>query len=233
MAAPREGPASGMGVGALRSASARLRAAPGRDGGVRRAPSRDRPREDPRADHLIETELAGWPCRFYTTLGLFSPREIDAGTRLLIEELAPGPEDDCLDLGCGYGPIGCYLAYRAPRGNTLLVDRDFVAVEYAARNAAANGLANASAMLSNGLAQVGERRFDLIASNLPAKVGRELYTVFLEDAWDHLKPGGCFQAVLLRNLWPALRREAERVFGRVEKQREGPKHVVLLSRRRA
>ena len=220
------------GEGSRRSPSARLRAASGRPvvSPLHAAPP-DRDPADARTDQRIETELAGWPCHFVTTFGLFSPREIDAGTRLLVAQLAPEPDDDCLDLGCGYGPIGCYLAARAPRGRTLMVDRDFVAVDYALRNAAANGLTNADAMLSNGLAQVGDRRFDLIASNLPAKVGRELYTIFLEDAWSHLKPGGCFQAVLIRQLWPALRREAERVFGQVEKQREGPKHIVFRARR--
>ena len=113
-----------------------------------------------------------------------------------------------------------------------MVDRDFVAVDYAARNAAANGLANASAMLSNGLAQVGDREFDVIVSNLPAKVGRERYQNFMEDAHAHLAPGGSFWAVMIRQLWPALKREAERVFGNAEKVRLGAKHVVLRPRRR-
>lgn len=175
--------------------------------------------------------MAGRSFSFASTWGLFSPTELDAGTRLLLDCLDPRPEDDCLDLGCGYGPIGCYLAWRALRGRTLMVDRDFVAVDYAARNAAANGLDNAEAQLSNGLAQVGERQFDLIASNLPAKVGRELYRIFVEDAHAHLRPGGRFYAVMIRQLWPALRREAERVFGAAEKAAEGPRHVVLRATR--
>lgn len=175
--------------------------------------------------------LAGRTFRFASTWGLFSPTELDAGTRLLLDCLDPGPADDCLDLGCGYGPIGCYLAWRAPQGRTLMVDRDFVAVDYAARNAAANGLANAEAALSNGLAQVGDRRFDLIASNLPAKVGRELTRIFVEDAFAHLRSGGRFYAVMIRQLWPLLRREVERVGAVAEKAAEGPRHVVLRAQR--
>ncbi len=188
-------------------------------------------RPDLREDLVIETDLAGWPCRFVTTWGLFSPREIDAGTRMLIGCLEPRPDDDCLDLGCGYGPIGCFMAHKAQGGRTLMVDRDFVAVAYAVRNAAANGLTNASARLSNGLAQLDGQTFDLIASNLPAKVGRELYTILLEDAWAHLRSGGRFQAVFIRHLWPTLRREAQRVFGNVEKLREGSAYVVMAARR--
>lgn len=180
---------------------------------------------------MIRVRLADRDFVFASTWGLFSPTEVDAGTRLLLDGLDPAPTDDCLDLGCGYGPIGCYLAWRAPQGQTVMVDRDFVAVDYAARNAAANGLRNAEARLSNGLAQLGERRFDLIASNLPAKVGRDLYRIFVEDAFTHLRPGGRFFAVMIRQLWPALLREVERVGGVAEKLREGPRHVVLRATR--
>lgn len=218
--------------GSRRRPSAVLRRPAPRDGGpIGAARPAAAVGPDPRADLLIEAELAGRSFRFATTWGLFSPREIDAGTRMLVDCLDPRPDDDCLDLGCGYGPIGCVLAHLASQGRTLMVDRDFVAVDYAARNARANGLANASARLSNGLAQLEGEQFDLIASNLPAKVGRELYAILLEDAWAHLRPQGRFLAVFIRHLWPTLRREAQRVFGQAEKLREGPTYVVLGARR--
>ena len=45
-------------------------------------------------------------------------------------------------------------------------------------------------------------------------------------------PIGLAMAVMIRQLWPALKREAERVFGNAEKVRLGAKHVVLRARRR-
>ena len=136
-----------------------------------------------RRDLVIEAELRGRAFTFHSSWGLFSPREIDAGTRLLVERLEIGEADDCLDLGCGYGPIGLAMAAAAPRGRTLLVDRDLVALAYAEANARRNELTNVEVLGSNGLDAVPpERRFDLIASNLPAKVGRELLTLIVYDA---------------------------------------------------
>ncbi len=71
-----------------------------------------------------------------------------------------------------------------------MVDKDFVAVDYARRNAEMNGLRNCEAILSNGLGHVPEGiRFDNIASNLPAKVGNELFYVLFTDVRNRLKPG--------------------------------------------
>ncbi len=68
-----------------------------------------------RRDIVIDADLAGEQLELHSTWGLFSPREIDEGTRLLVERLQIGPADDCLDLGCGYGPIGLFMARRARR----------------------------------------------------------------------------------------------------------------------
>ena len=109
---------------------------------------------------------------FRSTWGIFSPREIDAGTDLLLRYIKPAEDAHIFDLGCGYGPIGLTLAKLAPKGETLLCDKDFMAVEYANRNAILNGVKNAQAILSNGFQHVERsRRFDIVVSNVPAKVG--------------------------------------------------------------
>jgi MscS family membrane protein len=63
-----------------------------------------------REDIVFGAELRGRSLVFHSTWGLFSPREIDEGTRLLLERVEVGVAADCLDLGCGYGPIGITLA---------------------------------------------------------------------------------------------------------------------------
>lgn len=175
----------------------------------------------------FEAELGPVRLRIQSAWGLFSPREIDAGTRLLLRYLRPAPADDCLDLGCGYGPIGLFLAASAPEGQTLMVDRDFVAVETARANAESNGLTNASAMLSDGFSALEGRRFHKIAANLPAKVGREMLALFIEDAHDHLRPEGELWVVIINGLRPLVKREMQRVFGHAEKVKQGPRHSVL------
>jgi 16S rRNA G1207 methylase RsmC len=175
-------------------------------------------------------ELSGQPLRFESTWGLFSPREIDAGTRLLLERITIAPHADCLDLGCGYGPIGLTLARCAPQGRTLLVDKDFVAVEFARRNIALNGLTNAEALLSNGFDHIDpQRRFDLIASNLPAKVGKELLSLWLHDARARLKPGGALYLVTINGLRQFIKRYLEDIFGHYDKLKQGSHYTVALA----
>jgi 16S rRNA (guanine1207-N2)-methyltransferase len=183
-----------------------------------------------RADVLFEQELCGRRFRFRTTWGLFSPRAIDEGTRLLVERLTIAADADCLDLGCGYGPIGLCMAHLAPQGRTLMLDKDFVAVDYANRNARDNGLANARARLSNGFEQVDPQlRFDVVASNLPAKVGKELLTVYLHDARSRLRPGGRLYLVTINGLRQFIKRNLQEVFDNYDKLKQGSAYTVALA----
>ena len=168
---------------------------------------------------------------FRSTWGLFSPREIDEGTRLLLEHIEVRSTDDCLDLGCGYGPIGLTLAALAPEGHTLMVDKDFVAVSYSNRNAERNGFGNARAELSNGFDQIDPSlRFDLIASNLPAKVGKEMLALYLHDALDRLRPAGRLYLVTINGLRQYMKRNLTEVFGNYEKLKQGAHYTVALAR---
>ncbi|QIK37873.1 methyltransferase [Caldichromatium japonicum] len=185
-----------------------------------------------RRDIEFSAELVGRRFVFRSTWGLFSPREIDEGTRLLLRHVEAKPADDCLDLGCGYGPIGLGLAALAPEGRTLLVDKDCVAVEYARRNIALNGLSNAEALLSNGFAQIEHgRRFDVIASNVPAKVGKELLAILLHDAHARLRPGGRLYLVTINGLRDYIKRNLLEVFSNYDKLKQGTHYTVALARR--
>lgn len=184
-----------------------------------------------RADIRFTAELGGRTLVLHSTWGLFSPREIDQGTRLLIEHLRVRPTDDCLDLGCGYGPIGLALAALAPQGRTLMVDKDFVAVRYSNDNAERNVIPNARAQLSNGFDQIDPAlRFDLIASNLPAKVGGEMISLYLHDARNRLRPGGRLYLVTINGLRHYLKRNLLQVFGNYEKLKQGARYTLALSR---
>ncbi len=127
----------------------------------------------------IDDDLQGEPLKFETTFGVFSPKEIDQGTKLLLKYLDVEKEFDCLDLGCGYGPVGIWMAKKATDGTTTMLDKDFVAVDYANRNIEHNKLNNAKAILSNGFSALSEQKFNLIVSNIPAKVGNEMLYLFL------------------------------------------------------
>ncbi|MAT64674.1 MAG: methyltransferase, partial [Gammaproteobacteria bacterium] len=183
-----------------------------------------------RQDLVFTETLCGQALTFHTTWGLFSPREIDEGTRLLLRHIEVNAGDDCFDLGCGYGPVGLTLARLAPAGQTLMVDKDFMAVEYANRNAEVNGISNARAMLSNAFQHVDPKlKFDLIASNVPAKVGKELLAIILHDAHARLRPGGRLWVVSITGLRRLFEREMKAVFGNYDKVKQGRQYTVAMA----
>ncbi|MBC9721192.1 MAG: methyltransferase, partial [Lactobacillus sp.] len=76
--------------------------------------------------------LRGYDFRFTTDVGVFSKKEVDFGSRLLIESFTvPEVEGDILDVGCGYGPIGLSLAKSYENRNIHMVDVNHRALELA------------------------------------------------------------------------------------------------------
>jgi 16S rRNA (guanine1207-N2)-methyltransferase len=183
-------------------------------------------------DIVFSATLRGTEFIFHSTWGIFSPRKIDAGTLLIIENLEIEPDDDCLDLGCGYGPLGLAMARSAPRGTTHLVDKDFVAVDFARKNATLNKIENCHVLLSNGFASVEKKDFSLIASNPPANVGRELLFILLHDAKRHLVKGGRIYLVTIAGLKHFIQRNLRTIYGNCEKVKQGRSHAVWLATKR-
>lgn len=182
-----------------------------------------------RQDLVIRDTLLGNMFEFHTTWGLFSPKAIDEGTRLLLEHIEVHHDDRALDLGCGYGPLGLAIARAAPTGSCLMVDKDFVAVEYANRNAQLNHVVNAHAMLSDGLRHIPDQTFTLVVTNLPAKTSKEHYYLFFNDIRDHLEPGGRFYVVVISGLRQFIARAFDEVFGNHTKVKQGRQYTVALA----
>ncbi|MFA5793149.1 MAG: methyltransferase [Candidatus Gracilibacteria bacterium] len=181
----------------------------------------------PPTELTLNVSLKGREFTFKTTWGLFSPKEIDEGTRLLIENVNVNPKDDIFDLGCGYGPIGIVLGSLATKGSVLMVDKDFVATEYAQKNIELNGLKNAKVILSNAFSAVPQdQQFDLIISNLPAKPGKEFFEIMMQDAYTHLKPGGRICVVTITGLREYIKRTFKELFGNYQKIAERKGYTV-------
>ncbi len=183
-----------------------------------------------RRDIKFTAKLCDQTLNFTSTWGIFSPREIDDGTQLLMKYLKVNEDDDCFDLGCGYGPIGLTLAKLAPKGETLLVDKDFMAVEYSNKNAALNNINNAKAILSNGFQHVDSaKRFNVIVSNVPAKVGKEMMSLMLHDAHQHLKDDGKLYLVTVNGLRQYMKRNLKEIFGNYKKVKQGKAYTIHLA----
>lgn len=178
-------------------------------------------------DLSIQTNLLGHDLTLKTRWGVFSPRAIDEGTLLLMKYLNITKDDKCLDLGCGYGPIGLSVAKSCPDGEVHMVDKDFVAVELSNNNAKLNNINNAHAYLSDAFLSVNkDNYFDQIISNVPAKVGREQLSIILYDAYDALKPGGRITFVTINGLRHFIKDNFKSVFGNYKKLKQGQKYTI-------
>ena len=163
---------------------------------------------------------------FHSTWGLFNPRHVDEGSRLLIDQLTVQSDHRSLDVGCGYGPIGLTLARLCPQGEVHMIDKDFVAVEFAQKNASINRIFNCRVYLSNAFSCVPDIRFHNIVTNLPANSGNEMLSIILQDAWDHLEVGGQLYVVTISRLKGYIGRNLRVIFGNYEKVKQGRDHTV-------
>jgi tRNA1(Val) A37 N6-methylase TrmN6 len=81
---------------------------------------------------------------FELSHGLFSSFDVDAGTRLLLKEIARDEKittsSKILDAGCGTGIIGISLAASCPDSEIVMRDRDLLAVAFSGRNCWLNGI---------------------------------------------------------------------------------------------
>lgn len=132
---------------------------------------------------------------------LFSSFQVDEGTDLFLRTIEVEAPKRVLDIGCGVGIIGIVLARLFPTAQVLCADRDLLAVRYTRHNAVLNATPNVEAFGSVGFEHVPEEAFDLITSNIPAKVGDEaIEREFILNPLAHLQPGGDYWFVVVSGL---------------------------------
>lgn len=183
-----------------------------------------------RKDIAFTQDVLGKPFNFTTTWGIFSPEKLDDGSLMLLDYVDFQTDDNSIDLGCGYGVLGMTAARECPNGVHTLIDKDFMAVEYAKRNCQANGLSNVDVHLSNGFNHVADdKTFSLVMSNLPAKVGKEQHYLYLLDAYNRMEQGGRFYVVTINGLRQFMKRAFTEVFGNAKKVKQGKTYTITMA----
>lgn len=155
---------------------------------------------DPYYKQTIEYDLRGQKFTFVTANTLFSTVEIDMGTNILIRNITLNSPRTILDLGCGYGPIGIILKSKSPESQVIMLDKDLLALKYTDLNAQKNNV-EVTTSPSIGLEAIGDKKFDLIVSNIPAKIGDlAIEKEFVEAPFAHLNPQGEYWFVIMSSL---------------------------------
>ncbi|WLR55045.1 class I SAM-dependent methyltransferase [Mesobacillus subterraneus] len=138
-----------------------------------------------------ESELKGNSFRFKTDTGVFSKKEVDFGSRLLIDTFELNKNDGViLDVGCGYGPIGLSLAKAYPEAIVHMVDVNERAIMLAEENASENKVTNVKIYESDRLTGVVEKEFNAILTNPPIRAGKKVVHDIFEQSFLHLAKGG-------------------------------------------
>lgn len=168
---------------------------------------------DPFFKHNLSYRHGKVDLEFKVSQELFSSAFIDNGTQRLLRTLLFEKIDTfnkALDMGCGYGPIGIALKASCPSAEVHLTDRDALALEYSKENAALNGFNDLKVYGSLAYDSVKDTNFDLIVSNIPAKVGEPILKNTIIDAQDHLVEGGKVVIVVIDAIADFIHQELTR-----------------------
>jgi 16S rRNA (guanine1207-N2)-methyltransferase len=162
---------------------------------------------------MIVQNISGIDLKFETDCKLFSYKSADKGTLFMLEKADIKSDDMILDIGCGYGLVGIYCAKKADPKNITMTDVDTVAVEYARRNLANNGITGVEVIESNAYENVERSGYTLILSNPPYHADFSVPKAFIEGGYRRLANGGRMYMVTKRLEW--YKRKFISVFGGV------------------
>lgn len=183
-----------------------------------------------RQDITFRQTVLDFDFNFLSTWGLFSPEKLDDGSLMLLDYIDFLPDDNSIDLGCGYGVLGMTAAKSCPNGVHILIDKDFVAIDYAQKNCQNNGLINTKVLLSNGFSNINDAtKFSLVMSNLPAKASKEQHYLYLLDAYQRMQTGARFYVVTINGLRDFMKRSFTEVFGNAKKLKQGKVYTVTMA----
>lgn len=176
--------------------------------------------ENPDSKHdesTISGMLRGKRFSFKTDSGVFSPKKIDKGTIILVEELELSKDDDVLDVGCGYGVIGISIADEV--NSVTMTDLNNRSVGLTRKNIKLNGKSEKNIEVFQGdlFEKVSNKKYGVIISNPPIKAGKELIHKIISKGHDLLNENGSIWVVIqTKHGAKSLTKYMEEIFGNVE-----------------
>lgn len=151
--------------------------------------------------HTISVSLAQRSFDLVTDRGVFSPKRLDPGTKVLLDKAARFDSSEVLtvaDIGAGYGPIACTVAMRAPEARVVAVEINERARELCVENARRLGLGSVEVYSPDEVD--AELLFDRICSNPPIRIGKAALHELLTRWLSRLKPDGFAELVVQKHL---------------------------------
>ncbi len=152
--------------------------------------------KEPQSEKRIfkhKTILRNREIEFFTASGLFSIKQVDIGSALLINKSIIKEGWKILDLGCGCGIVGLTLKIIFPSLELTFSDINERALELTEKNLDFHKI-KGETVQSDGFEKI-KNTFDSILLNPPQTAGKEICFKLIEDAKAHLNMRGLFQLV--------------------------------------
>jgi 16S rRNA (guanine1207-N2)-methyltransferase len=139
---------------------------------------------------------------FWTSPGIFSPTQVDAGTRIFLEYADLPTAGSFLDLGAGYGVMGIVILKCQVEGTLVatFIENNPVAGQLIKKNLVENHCPKSEVIVSDFLNYEFRGQFDNIVCNPPLKRGLAYVEQMFTKATSLLKAGGSFQFVAMTHL---------------------------------
>lgn len=136
---------------------------------------------------------------FYSDNGVFSKKNVDYGSKLLLETYLKENISNIkvLDIGCGYGFIGIVISVLTD-SYVDMVDVNKRAIHLTNRNIKRYPKFNGSAFISDAYSNI-KNKYNVIITNPPIRVGKTKLLEILEGAFDHLNEDGVLYFVIRKD----------------------------------
>lgn len=176
----------------------------------------------PSGPKTLEARFHGIDFVFTSDTAVFAKRQIDYGTKLLLDTAILDLHTRCikkgrlLDLGCGYGVIGITMKRVFPAMEVVMADVNQRAISLTSENVKTNHCPFVSIVSSDAWANI-EGDFDIVITNPPVRAGKKTVFSFYDGAFEHLTPGGFLYVVLQKKQGaPSSLTHMEQLFGNCE-----------------
>ena len=134
-------------------------------------------------------------------------------------------------MGCGYGPIGLYVAKTYPDKMVYLYDINERALDLAKQNLEINQVKNVQIKQSNLFDQV-DIKSDVILTNPPIRAGKQTVFTLYEQAYDTLNDGGILYVVIQKKQGaPSTEAKLATLFNKVEVKVKSKGYWLLLAQK--
>lgn len=177
--------------------------------------------------------LRNFSFRFKTDHGVFSKKDVDFGSKLLLEQfIAPQINGPILDVGCGYGPIGLTIAKLYPNELIHMVDVNERALSLAKENAQINQITNVKIYESDRLFAVNERNFAVIVTNPPIRAGKQVVHDIFTQAVEYLQPNGELWVVIQKKQGaPSAIKKLEELYKEVQVVCKEKGYFIIMAKK--